>query len=220
MLLNWSLFWWQFRQVRLITFVGLVVAMIFTLREPDPLDYSMLGWALLFATVHGVLIAWRLGRTQTRSFAFLYTQGYTRDATWRGAMLASAAAVLIAWLPSALAIWLGVRSHYQDALHNYWFPFMQPTEYGYPLWCLMFYASLLPAFHYAWIRQAQPTRGILSGGTLAVCLVIALFSLWNAVRLPYLPGLAQWFIFGGLALTSVSLLLGGWRLHRQLEVMS
>ncbi|MBN1591128.1 MAG: hypothetical protein JW888_16560 [Pirellulales bacterium] len=222
MSLNWRLLRWQSRDVRLITLVGLPVALIYTLctSEPFGLNVETAGWVWLFVLIHSVLITWRLGRTRNRTFGFLYTQGYTRNALWGHTMLASAASVLAVWLPSAFVIWLGLRSSYQDMLGNCWFPLMGPTEWSYPFWWLLLYAMLLPALHYAWIRYAQPTWGLLSGALLAVGLVVAIMSIWNSVRVLELPEVARWLILGGLATTSISLLIGGWRLHGRLEVMS
>lgn len=222
MFFNGPLFHWQFRQVRWVTLIALVIALAYTLWEPSLLIRGdMLGWALLLTLVHSLLITWRLGRPRSRSFGFLYTQGYSRNAIWWHTMLASAASVLLVWLPSALAIWLGLRSHFQsDLLQNYWFPLVAPCEYSYPLWVLFLYACFLPAFHYAWIRNAQPMRGHLAGVVVATYVALVVFSLWLFMPPRLVPSVAQWLMFGGLAVTSIALEIGGWLLHRQLEVIS
>ena len=78
----------------------------------------------------------------------------------------------------------------------------------------LIYFVFLTTFHYTWIRTAQPTRGSLSGIFLAVAVVILMFSLWNSVRIHSLPDIGFWLMLAGLLATSVVLLIGGRRLHR------
>lgn len=217
---HWPLVVWQLRQLRAITLVGLLIALPYVMSEHEPLRFDMLGPVPLFILVHSLLIVWRLGRTNHTSFGFLYTQGYSRDALWFNSMFASAAGVLIVWLPPALAVWLGLRSHYQDDLENYWFPLMAETERPFPWWCLLGYAVLLPLFHYAWIRGAQPWRGLLAGYILAIGVVLAAFSIWNGVRVPDMPVWTIFMMAGGFAGAALSLFVGSRRLHRTLEVLS
>jgi hypothetical protein len=173
-----------------------------------------------FILIHSLLIAWRLGRTQHRTFGFLYTQGYARSALWLHTMLVSAASVVVVWLPPAIAVWSGLRSQYQAGLDNRWFPLMESAERPFVLWCLLAYAVLLPVFHYAWIRGSQASREPIAGVFLAMCLVVTALSIWNAVRVPDMPVWTQWLMAGGMVAAATSLLIGGRRLHRSTEVMA
>ena len=221
MFFNGPLFQWQFRQVRWVTLIALVVALGYTLFEPELLYHRSLGLPLLFVFVHSILITWRLGRARSREFGFLYSQGYSRDAIWWHMMLASAASVITVWLPVALIIWSGLRCSLQDAMLNYRFPFMGPLEMTYLLWPLLLYFLFVPTFHYAWIRNLQPTRGPVAGFFVAVAMVMTVFTLWSSLdNMFQLSGIALWLILGGLIMASGSLLLGSWRLHRRLEVAS
>lgn len=221
MFFNAPLFQWQFRQVRWVTLIALVVTLGYTLFEPEPLNYRSLGLPLLFVLAHSILITWRLGRVRSREFGFLYTQGYSRDAIWWHMMLASVMSVMTVWLPSALIIWSGLRCGLQDAMLNYRFPFSGPLEMTYPLWVLLLYVLFLPAFQYAWIRNLQPTRGPLAGFFVATAMVMTVFRLWSTLdNMLQLSGVGLWLILGGLIMASSSLLFGGWRLHRRLEVTS
>ncbi len=220
MSLKWPLFWWQARRIRGITVLALLLALTYTIRESDVLRFSMLSPAPYFILIHSYLIAWRFGLTQHRTFGFLYTQGYTRSALWLHTMLASAASVLAVWLPAAIAVWSGLRSQYQADLQNRWFPLMEVAERPFVLWCLLGYAVLLPAFHYAWIRESQASREHTAGIVLAACVVVTALSIWNAVRVPDLPVWTQWLMAGGMLAAAISLLIGGRRLHRSAEVMT
>ena len=220
MSLKWPLFWWQARQIGGITVVALILALVYTLHEANVLRFSMRCIAPYFILVHSLLIAWRLGRTQHRTFGFLYTQGYARNALWLHTMLAGAASVLVVWLPTAIAVWSGLRGRYQAGLENRWFPLMAEAERPYVLWCLLSYAVLLPVFHYAWIRGSQACRGSITGILLAMCVVVTALSIWNAVQVPLMPVWTQWLMAGGMVIAAVSLLIGGRRLHRSTEVMT
>ena len=217
---KWPLFWWQARQIRGITVVALILASTYTMHEANVLRFSLHGIAPYFILAHSLLIAWRLGRTQHRTFGFLYTQGYARSALWLHTMLASAASVLVVWLPTAIAVWSDLRSHYQAGLGNQSFPLMAAAERPYVLWCLLAYAVLLPVFHYAWIRGAQASREPIAGVFLAMCVVVTALSIWNAVKVPLMPVWTQWLMAGGMVIAAASLLIGGRRLHRSTEVMT
>ncbi len=218
MSLNWPLLAWQARQIRGITILGLIVATAYTLTESDVLRFGTESPAPYFILIHCMLITWRFGRTQHRTFGFLYTQGYTRNALWLSTIVASMASVLIVWLPSAIAVLSGLRSLYQTNMENRWFPLMEPVERPFVLWCLLGYAVLLPIFHYAWIRGSQACQEPMAGTVLATGAAVAAFSIWNSVRVPDMPLWTQWVMAGGMVTAAVSLLIGGRYLHRSTEV--
>lgn len=217
---NKTLFLWQLRRVGWINLIAMPIALTYVLARPEPFIYRWLGWTLLFTLVHSILITWQLGQTRSRSFGFLYTQGYSRDAIWTNTMLATAASVLIVWLPVSLAIWTGLRCGIQDLTQNYHYPVMSSLDQSYPFLPLLIYFVFLTTFHYTWIRTSQPTRGSISGIFLAVAVVILMFSLWNSLRIHSLPDIGFWLILAGLLIASLALLIGGRRLHRRLEVIS
>lgn len=219
MKLHWSLLRWQLRQISVVTLVAMLFSAVFILTHREPLKFEMFTPPPFFILAHSLLITWRLGRAHSRSFGFLYAQGFSRDTLWGHTMLASGVSVLAAWLPASLLVWTGLRSDYQELMQNYWFPLMAETEGAFLLWSLLAYAVLLPSFHYCWIRAAQPMRGTVGGFAIAFGMVFAALSIWNAVRVPSMPvWIVLWFS-AGFVLAAISLCLGGFKLHRRLEVM-
>ena len=177
----------------------------------DPLPLYLVGLQCLF-------LAWLLGRFNTPAFAFLYSRGYSRDQLWGHLMLASLISALAAWLPAALIVWTGLRSHLFDLLENPYFPVMAPLETMAPLAWLVFYLTLIPIFHYVWIRLAQPTRGRLGGLIASSAMLLAFAMSFDIVRASFIN---EWFVWlAGLtfAATSLCTLYGGRTLHRFLEV--
>ncbi|MDA1051730.1 MAG: hypothetical protein O3C40_14770 [Planctomycetota bacterium] len=219
MKLRWSLLCWQLRQVSVVTIAAMLLSVWFVLTYHDPLKFDIMTWAPFFILAHCSLLTWRLGRVRSRSFGFLYGQGFSRDTLWLHTMLASGVSVLAVWLPAALLVWSGLRSDYQEMMQNYWFPLMAETEGAFILWSLLAYAVLLPVFHYCWIRAAQPTRGTTGGFAIAIGAVFGAFSIWNSVRVPDMPTWTVLLFAGGFVLATISLSLGGMRLHRRLEVI-
>lgn len=184
-------------------------------------DYILGILPMIFIFLHSLAIVGRLGRPSSPAGAFLYSRGYRRDALWGHQMLASLLAVLAVWLPVALLIWTPARAAVQDHFFlNPFFPLMSPREAALPWRWLAFYGLLLPALHYDWIRRAQPVRHSDSGSWLALLVVLAYLTLWNGSgqqlrSTPWFVGL----LWGAGAALSLTLLLAGRRLHRELEVM-
>ena len=216
----WPLFTWQFRQLRVVTILPVVVATLFVLWHSEPLEFDMLGPVPFFVLIHSVLVVWILGRVTNSSFGFLYVQGYSRDALWTNTIAASFASVIVAWLPVAVLILLGIRSGFQEGMNNFNFPLMAETEHAFVWWCLLAYCVLLPIFHYAWIRGSQPTGGAAGGFVIAMGAVFAAFSIWNGVRIPNMPDWTVFVMASGFAVAAFSLFAASRKLHRQLEVMS
>jgi hypothetical protein len=182
--------------------------------------YVMTGhdvWPWLAVLVHCLLLAGLLGRFGSPAFGFLYSRGYSRDALWGHIMLASALSFLTAWLPLALILWTGLRSVIHDnVFQSPYFPVMAPCEHWTPWAWLALYLLLMSAFHYVWIRSAQPTRGSSSGVFLAFALIVALVTAGNMNA--YLDAWFTCLSAVSYIVVLVSLLFGARALHRSLEV--
>lgn len=215
-----TLFGWLFGPLAIATFAAAIVAAVYVVTSPQLLKFEMMSITPFFILVHCIAIVAIQGRTRSSAFAFLYSQGFERRTLWNHTMLASFASALIVWLPAAFLIWTGIRSFVQDANANFLFPLMAVTENAYPLWCLLMYAVLIPVFHYVWIREAQGTRGASNGLLLAIGLVLTGFSIWNSVRMEWMPIWTVALIVSGLSLAAIALLIASRVLHRRMEVLS
>lgn len=215
MIVRMALLRWMWRQTRFVTWPAAALALWYVLARREPLDWHD-GWVGLFIVVHGCLITACLGRHSTGMFAFTYTRGYSRDAIWGHAMLATIAAILCVWLPVAVVIWTPIRSYIQDSLfQSPFFPLFRIVERPVPFIWLAGYGLVMPWFHYAWIRQAQPCRGAAGGMWLAAGFVVSAITALNAGRLAAWVATVVGITAGVLA---VIVLLAGRRLHRSLEV--
>ena len=164
------------RQLLPVTLVGLPVACLYVLLWRDVLRWRN-EWALVFILIHGLVLTQVLGRFRKGSFGFLYTRGYSRNSIWAHTMLASVLAVLAVWAPAAIIVWTPLRGVAQDALfRSPFFPVMAPREASVPLAWLILYGLLVPAFHYAWIRSAQPARGGSGGAFVAAGLCVTVIT--------------------------------------------
>lgn len=208
-----GLLFFLLRQTWPATLIAVPAACMYSLLKPDLL-HGRDPWPAVFILVHSLILTALLGRFRTAGFAFLCTRGYSRHSLWGHTMLASLLAVLAAWGPAAVILWGGLRSRLQQALLSPYFPVMAPREAPVPLVWLAGYALLLPAFHYAWIRQAQPTRGRDGGVFLAVGLVVAVFSVIAVDP----AGWFRWPLWAAAAATALVLLAAGRRLHQRMEV--
>ena len=213
---RWGLLTILWRQTLPATVVGGLSLGLFSLAWPDVLTPRD-PWPGLIILAQCLLLAVLLGRFETPWFAFLYSRGYSRDGLWGHMMLVSALSVLAAWLVAALIVWTGLRCLLHDRLlHSPYFPIMAPREISMPLVWLGLYLLLVPAFHYAWIRRAQPTKG-RQGGNFAVAGLLAALLVGFAM-VYYLDGWLAW-LSGVLYVAVVAcLILGGRVLHRSLEV--
>jgi len=205
---------WFFLHALPVTVVAAPGAFLYVLARRQPHDWhDLLPW--VFIVFHSAAIAERLGKFGSGHFGFLYTRGFARDALWFNNALAGALSVLAAWLPVALLLWLGIRSAFQDLLLNPYFPIMAPAEAPLPVLWMAGYAVLLPAFHYAMIRRAQPTRGRYGAMLLSAGLAFALLTM-IIVRFR-----AVWFrhiAFAGGIIIAITVVVAGCLLHRRLEV--
>jgi hypothetical protein len=217
MQIQWPLFFWIFRSLHWLTLVSSSLATAYVLLHENPLEFFLDDYAVLFVFAHCFLISRLIGRVRSESFAFLYSQGFTRNLLWGHLWLATLASVLATWVPCAVLILTTLRSQYQDWLQNPWFPVMASTEWRFLTGSLLFYGMLLPLFHYEWIRSATPFRGRVNGHVLAIAYVF--FGLVLSQRLRHFDrDLVRNSLFFGFVMISAILgLLGRW-LHQRLEV--
>lgn len=214
--IRWGLLKILWRQALPATIIGVFGLGLFTLAWPEVLT-ARNPWAFLIILVQGLRLNQLLGRFETPSFAFLYSRGYSRDAIWGHLMLTSFLSALVAWLIAGSLLWSGLRSLVQDQLqHSPYFPIMAPHEFSTPLVWLALYLLLVPAFHYSWIRRAQPTRGRLGGNFVIVGLLAAILVGFDMVY--YLDGWFAWLCVVLYVAVLTCLILGSWLLHRSLEV--
>jgi hypothetical protein len=204
-----------FRQALPVTLLGLTIGCLYVLFARRVLIWQNAALAL-FVLIHSIAIAALLGRFRSRSFAFIYTRGYSRDELWLHKMLATILAVLAVWLPMAVIVWAPIRSTIQDKLFaSPYFPIMSIREASVPWAWLAGHTILLPLFHYVWIRRAQPMRGGNGVVLLAIGVVIVIAILMSFRWHP------QWFrilVFILSAVVTATTLIAGRLLHRQLEV--
>ena len=211
-----TLLLWLLRPILPVTLIELAIALPYVLLRPDVLEYSD-PWPALFIAAHCVFIVRQVGVSRGGMLGFLYTRGFSRNVLWAHIWLATAVVVLIAWLPPALTVWLGVRNDWQDRAWNPLFPLMDPLETPVPLVWLAEYAVLLPMLHYTWARFNQPTRGRSAGLMLLAALTAAILRVLDS---PNIVTPAQWLLALGCAVLVVASFWGGWRLHRSIEVRS
>jgi hypothetical protein len=175
------------------------------------------GWPALLVFVQSLLLALLLGRFATPAFAFVYSRGCTRDSLWGHTMLVSGLSIIAAWLPAALIVWTGIRSVVHDRVfQSPCFPILAPFETWAPLAWLALSLVLTSAFHYAWIRCAQPTKGPFGGFVVAIAAVVVL--LMRPSVFSYFYGWFAWVSGAACVLTVLCLVIGGRALHRSLEV--
>lgn len=199
-----------------INVVAVIVWTGYVLCKRSPLEFYD-QWPFLFIGLHGIGLAWAIGRVDTSGFAFLYSRGYTRDSLWVYKTITMVHGVLMA-LSLATVI---LHSPFRTILFNR--PLLYPFEPILPLferqvlwtWWIG-YAIALPLFQYAWIRRGQPSAGCNSG----IWLCAALPSASYFTFLYHYSRSFKWIdtaIVGGLLIAGI-LLFSGWRLHRHLEV--
>jgi hypothetical protein len=164
-----------------------------------------------------LLLARFLGRYTSPAFAFTYSRGYARDVLWSHLMLASALSILVGCLPAALIVWSGLRSVVHDHFfHSPYFPIMAPYETWVPLGWFGLYLLLASAFHYVWIRRAQPTKGGRGGFYVSFAIVVALVTVFNMVF--SLHGWLAWLSGVSYVVVLLCLVFGGRAIHRSVEV--
>jgi len=203
------------RQTLGVTLIALPVMVIFSLFYRDVLTWQN-PWMSFFVLVHSIAIVSCMGRFRSRSFAYIYTRGYSRDELWCNKMIASFISVLIVWLPVGLFIWYPVRSTIQDKMFmSPYFPLMMIREATVPLFWLFGYAVLVPLFHYVWIRRAQPTRGSNGAVLLAISVVIAALTL---MTFRWHPAWFKMVIWTASSVMIAAASVGGLLLHRNVEI--
>lgn len=217
---NLTLFWWQFRRVSVSTCLFALLMIGVVLLMEDPLQFTVIDYGIVLA--HCFWLTRRIARPRSDDFALLYSQGFPRDSLWLNTVLATVVSALVVWLPVAMLVWLPLRSAFQDANLNPWYPLLADMDRPYALWMLLAYSGTLPVFHYEWIRSAVPERGMTNGNVLSLTAVltvlIVLFICWDVTQ----RELETWAVVSLSLVGSVSplLLVAGWKLHRRVEVHS
>jgi hypothetical protein len=207
------IFWHQALPATLFGMAGLSLYAIFW---PDLMTWND-GWPTVLVFVQCLLLAELLGRFGSPAFAFLYSRGHSRDALWFHMMLASVLSVTVAWLPAALIVWTGLRSAIHDhVFQSPCFPILASTEYGAPLVWLAFSPLFIPPFHYTWIRLAQPTKGGRGGFYATLILLLAASVVSHSIY--RWSNCVTWLVGGLFVVALLVLVVGGWALHRSLEV--
>jgi hypothetical protein len=205
----------MFRETLPATLIALLISCVYVLFTRKVLSWQN-SWLAIIILAHSIAITTLSGRYRSRSFAFLYTRGFTRDELWFHKMLSTVLSVLAVWLPVSLIIWLPARSFIQDKLFvSPYFPLMMIREASVPWAWLGGYAILLPLFHYVWIRRAQPLRGENGVVFLAIGVVIVIATLMTFRWHP------MWFRILIYCLSTVMIitcLIAGRILHRKIEV--
>jgi hypothetical protein len=219
MQIRWPLFFWIFRPLLWLTLFSSVTATGYVLLQDKPLDFRIDSYAPTFVLVHSFLISRLIGRVRSESFAFLYSQGFSRDVLWGHVWLATLASVLATWLPCSLLILTPVRALFQDAMQDSWFPLMASTEWPFLAWGLLLYAMVLSVFHHEWIRLSMPFRGLVSGHFLALSYFVFATLLSNRLW-DHRTTAARYSLIGGIAIVSVILGVFGRWMHRRMEVIS
>ena len=218
MRINKELLRWQLRQTLPVICVSVPLAVLYVLQACERLQFRFESLAMIFVVVHCLAITWRLGRTSLPEFRYLYSQGYSRDALFAHMMLASLLALLAVWIPVGLLIYLPIRASVQAAAGNPWFPFAAWTERAFVWRWFLASLTLLPALHYAWIRASLARKGVESGYILAAATVLASSILWsNSAHAS--QNETYWTGAFALLASAGTLLIGGWMVHRRIEVL-
>lgn len=208
-------FW---RQALPATLFGIVGLGAYSLLSSDVMTSRDL-WPALVIFVQCLWLAWSLGRFTSPAFAFLTTRGYSRGTIWANMMLATGASIVLACLPAAIILWSGARSYLREQVaFDPYFPLMADYEMHLPFVWLALAVLLAAAFHYAWIRRAQPTRGAASGSYLCVAILLTLFTVFNTVT--DFQGLFVWLSSASYVAIVLCLVFGSRALYRTLEVQA
>ena len=219
MRIHWHLLTWMFRPLQGMTLVCSASAAFYVLSFHSVLNFPGDSMAILFVVAHSFLISRLLGSVRSESFAFLYSRGLSRDQLLLHLWLASSLSVLATWLPCAVLVLTPLRATFQDWLETPWFPLMASTEWPFVTDSLLCYVTLLPVFHYEWIRSAAPYRDSISGHLLSFALLTSVMIL-GARLLPIEHFYWRWCFLAGFAAVSTILgLIGRW-VHQRIEVQS
>ena len=215
--IQWPLFFWIFRPLSLLTLISSSLATAYVLLHDKPLEFFVDDYVLLFVFFHSFLISRMIGRVRSESFAFLYSQGFSRNFLWWHVWLATFASVLATWLPCALLILTPLRSQYQDWMLNPWFPLAAGTEWRFLTQSLLCYGMLLPLFHYEWIRSSMPFQGRLNGHLLVIAYFVCGLYLWEKFWWVGTDLSRTCLFIGFISVSGILGLFGRW-LHKRLEV--
>lgn len=213
----------QLRPLLLFTFLrhllpvnlaAIVVALGFVLVWRNPLVEDR-GWPLLFVMIHSIAAILRVDAFNTGWYAFYRTRRFTSRCLAAHGLLAATVSALTVWGVAAIVVWSGLRAELQDhVIRSPYAPFLARLERAWPLEWLAAYLVLIPVWHYALVRKAQPTAGAFNGLVLAAVFAIAWSTLFGGHGHP----MFQWLTWGAGGACAAISLAGGISLHRQLEV--
>lgn len=208
-----SLIRWYLHQSSFVTQTAACIAAAFILGYTGRLD-ELYFWPFALMILESVASCWAMCRFESPAAAFLHTRGFTRDRLWFHRLIAQLIGMLFVWGAASLCLWLGVRSAFQGGvLQNPMYPLLKQADFALPWLWLAIYLIIACAVGYAPVRRAQPTRDVDAGYAVLVGYLIALSSIVNA------PGIAWRLVWwAALATVSVVLLVGSWRLNREVEV--
>ncbi len=215
MQLNRALVSWYFRAARPVTLPAAGAAALFVVAYSGRLKEAMFV-PFAFVAMQSVLTAWLMSRFNSPAAAFLYTRGFTRDRLWTHRIAAHVLSVIAVWGPASLLVWLGVRSVIQDQLFdNPYYPLMMTADFATPCWWFAEYLLLVSAVDYGPIRRALPTLDRDAGYTIELGLILLLLTFVNT------PWRNPWYfvpVSAAFVVASLALVIGSWRLHRQIEI--
>ncbi len=216
-----TLFRWLLRPLLPMNFVLVIAAVLWAALYRLPMHAFQLVPALLIAG-HAVLCASFLywGWNGTAGFGFLQSRGFSARQLWAHRLVAAVASALMVWGAIAIVTWTPLRGWLQgEFFQNPLYPFMAWRDALTTLQWLGLYLLFISAAHYAWIRQAQPTRYPGAGHALLFALPA-----WIAVLALFPDGVTQhsvgYLFFTGMLTFILSLLLfiAGYRLSKTLEL--
>lgn len=226
--LKWDLLWWQFRPMLLISLAGCVLSSLLILLHSTPLLTVKLQWpmkrrdasdpVIFFVLLHCCWIAIAEGRYGSRSFGFLFAQGFSRRSLRWHSLLAAFVSVMVVWLPLATGVWTGFRGWLLDQWKNPWFSWAGPLESGFPAMVLLLYVVLIPSLRYAWLRAALPCRGVVSGIVVMSGSLILLKLVLTSRHVFPTPDRYGLTMLALLCLASLILFVAGARLYDDIEV--
>ncbi len=217
MRIHWGLLRWFFRQTWPLNGAVMVVLLVLLVLASASWQASaipgMVGIAVfIVGLAHPLGLVMLLGRYRSTEFAFLYTRGFSRNALWGHIMLFTALSIVLAWFP----VWVFSLTPLPQWLYS--FAGVEGAPYPLPsarffrvMSSFISYPLLIPALHYAWIRQAQPDRNSEAGFWIPLAVV------WGGIGPQRLENIVPIFRIVWLGV-GLLLLVWSYRLHRSMEV--
>jgi hypothetical protein len=210
---------WLLWQTLPVTSIAVPIFALFVALYPGPIFWMRDTTLWILILLHGYALHLCLGRPRSSSMAHLYCHGFSRQTLWRHVVVATWLAILAAWIPMAALIWSPARVWIQTRLlNNQNFFVLAPLEQSSPVFILIAEMVWMAVLNYAWVREAQPFRGLRGGRWLTrLFVIVALlmpFTQWDRIGPSWLvPSvMASWIIVGLIAFW------GALRLQGRMEV--